>query len=113
MLMSSDIFSRASGSVAGILNFRTRRNGRIDCSTSRGPGYARSPGQDNVRTAFGYVASYWQELTEEQKAAYHAAAVINQITDYDQFMLEHLSDEIAHGGDFKFDVSWFNYGRFV
>lgn len=101
-----------SGNIASRLNFRTRRNGTVDLSTTRGPGYARSTDQDVVRIAFQLSKDDWNALTEEEKQAYHAQAEENKITNYNEYLHQHLGDEIEGCRCFRFGISRFDYGRF-
>lgn len=112
MKAESSLFRKLSGDLGKVANVRTRKDGSLDISSPRGPGYARTEDQNQNREAFWFVKEDWKQLSAEQKAEYEERGKESQITGYNQYLKEKLGDEIEGGGWFRFGVSWFGYGRF-
>lgn len=77
----------AHGQIADGLIFATNRWGQYLKFAPRRR-VTSTEAQRKVRFAYGEVATGWRPLTPEQKKAYHAEAVKNRRTDYNQYFHE-------------------------
>ncbi len=66
------VITKISGKLKNV-EFRTRRDGRIELGARRIPKQPLSPAQLSVRKAYGKIYQKWTQLSEEEKAYWKRA----------------------------------------
>ena len=81
----------AHGKVARSIIFSTNRWGQYVkiFSPMR---YTNTEAQKKVRHAYGQIGQLWRSMTPEEKRTYHAKAMANGISDFNQFFKEKWAD---------------------
>ena len=89
-IATTPLFSRISGS-AGSVDFRTRRNGKIEIGKKRIPSNPQSTEQQNTRNAYGRLHELWQNAAWIDKEQYENIAAAYDISAWNAFLMRHLS----------------------
>ena len=88
-LAKTPLFDRISGSEAGV-DFRTRRNGKIEIAKKRIPSNPQSTEQTNTRNAYGRLHELWQNAAWIDKTQYENIAAAYNISSWNAFLMRHL-----------------------
>lgn len=86
---TTPLFSKISGS-AGPVDYRTRRNGKIEIGKKRIPANPQSTEQQNTRNAYGRLHELWQNAAWIDKTQYENIAAAYNISAWNAFLLRHL-----------------------
>lgn len=77
----------AHGKIGGGIIFATNQWGQYAKFTPRRR-YTSTAAQRVVRHVYGQIATEWRAMSTAQKEAYHAKAVINRRTNFNQYFYE-------------------------
>lgn len=86
---TTPLFSELSGSC-GPVDFRTRRNGKIEIGKKRIPANPQSTEQLNTRNAYGRLHELWQNAAWIDKEQYNNIAAEYKISPWNAFLMRHL-----------------------
>jgi hypothetical protein len=86
---TTPLFSELSGSC-GPVDFRTRRNNKIEIGKKRIPANPQSTEQTNTRNAYGRLHELWQNADWIDKTQYENMAAEYNISTWNAFLKKHL-----------------------
>lgn len=72
------------------VEFRTRRDGRIELGARRIPKQPLSPAQLSVREAYGKIYQKWTQLSEEEKQYYNSLGKAEKLSGWNVFFREKM-----------------------
>jgi len=85
---TTPLFSKISGS-AGPVDFRTRRNGKIEIGKKRIPANPQSTRQLEVRNGYGRLHELWQNASYIDKAQYERLGQLYNVSPWNAFLMRH------------------------
>lgn len=88
-IATTTLFNEIHGS-AGSVDFRTRRNGKIEIGKKRIPSNPQSTEQQNTRNAYGRLHELWQNAAWIDKTQYENIATAYDISAWNAFIMRHL-----------------------
>lgn len=89
-IVTTPLFNRISGSAAGV-DFRTRRNGKIEIGEKRIPTNPQSNRQLEVRAGYGRLHELWQNASYIDKAQYERLGKLYNVSAWNAFLMRHQS----------------------
>lgn len=84
------LFSELSGSC-GPVDFRTRRNGKIEIGKKRIPANPQSIRQREVRAGYGRLYEVWQNASYIDKTQYKRLGKLYNVSAWNAFLMRHQS----------------------
>ena len=89
-IATTPLFNQISGS-AGPVDFRTRRNGKIEIGKKRIPSNPQSTRQLEVRAGYGRLHELWQNASYIDKAQYERLGQLYNVSAWNAFLMRHQS----------------------
>jgi hypothetical protein len=86
---TTPLFSKISGS-AGPVDFRTRRNGKIEIGKKRIPANPQSTRQLEVRAGYGRLHELWQNAPWIDKNPINSNAKLDKLSSWNEWLKYHL-----------------------
>lgn len=83
------VITKISGKLKNV-EFRTRRDGRIELGARRIPKQPLSPAQLSVRKAYGKIYQKWTQLSEEEKAYWNELGKAEKLSGWNVFLRENM-----------------------
>jgi len=83
------VITKISGKLKNV-EFRTRRDGRIELGARRIPKQPLSPAQLSVREAYGKIYQKWTQLNEEEKQYYNSLGQKEGLSGWNVFFREKM-----------------------
>lgn len=89
-VVKSDVFKIICGKLK-MLEFRYRKNKKIELSMKRIPRYTRTQAQDQIRTRYGQLVEQWKKLPESEKQRYNELARRYAISGWNYYVMINMA----------------------
>lgn len=86
------VITTISGKLKNV-EFRTRRDGRVELAARRIPKQPLSPAQLSVREAYGQIYQAWTQLSEEEKQYYNSLGKAEKLSGWNVFFREKMKPQ--------------------